>query len=301
MSWIAIALVAAAVSAVVNIFDKTVIHRYASSPLTLPLLIGIAQTTVGLTVLAFVRTPPEATAQAVGWAVGSGVLFGLGGQLLIRTLFTQEVSRTIPVYQTFPVFAALIAVVFLDEVVTPLQWLGISATVAGAVALFVRTEAGYRTLFLHRAFVVLMVASLLTGAAHVTGKAAVDELPILYTHGLRMLALGLVFLAFNLRAAPLREVAGFVRGRSPALLFVGTNEFLTANVSLLLTLWALSLGPVSLVSALVGTRALYVVLYSTGLALVWKGALGEETSPRALAVKVGSTALIVAGVAGIAL
>ena len=301
MSWIAIALVAAAVSAVVNIFDKTVIHRYASSPLTLPLLIGIAQTAVGLTVLAFVRTPPEATAQAVGWAVGSGVLFGLGGQLLIRTLFTQEVSRTIPVYQTFPVFAALIAVVFLDEVVTPLQWLGITATVAGAVALSVRTEAGYRTLFLHRAFVVLMVASLLTGAAHVTGKAAVDELPILYTHGLRMLALGLVFLAFNLRAAPLREVAGFVRGRSPALLFVGTNEFLTANVSLLLTLWALSLGPVSLVSALVGTRALYVVLYSTGLALVWKGALGEETSPRALAVKVGSTALIVTGVAGIAL
>ncbi len=301
MSWIAIALVAAAVSAVVNIFDKTVIHRYASSPLTLPLLIGIAQTAVGLTVLAFVRTPPEATAQAVGWAVGSGVLFGLGGQLLIRTLFTQEVSRAIPVYQTFPVFAALIAVVFLDGVVTPLQWLGISATVAGAVALSVRTEAGYRTLFLHRAFVVLMVASLLTGAAHVTGKAAVDELPVLYTHGLRMLALGVVFLAFNLRPAPIREVTGFVRGRSPALLFVGTNELLTANVSLLLTLWALSLGPVSLVSALVGTRALYVVLYSTGLALVWKGALGEETSPRALAVKVGSTALIVAGVAGIAL
>ena len=301
MSWIAIALIAAAVSAVVNIFDKTVIHRYASSPLTLPLLIGIAQTAVGLAVLAVVRTPPEATAQAVGWAIGSGVLFGLGGQILIRTLFTQEVSRTIPVYQTFPVFAALIAVVFLDEVVTPSQWAAIGATVAGAVALSVRTDAGYRTLFLHRAFVALMLGSLLTGAAHVTGKLAVDELPVLYTHGLRMLSLGLVFLAFNLRAAPLREVVGFVRGRSPALLFVGVNELFTANVSLLLTLWALSLGPVSLVSALVGTRALYVVLYSTGLALVWKGALGEETSPRALAVKVGSTALIVAGVAGIAL
>ncbi len=300
MSWIAIALIAAAVSAVVNIFDKTVIHRYATSPLTLPLLIGIAQTAVGLGVLGVVRTPPEATAQAVGWAIASGVLFALGGQLLIRTLFTQEVSRTIPVYQTFPVFAALIAVVFLDEVVTPLQWGAIGATVAGAIALSVRTDAGYRRLFLTRAFAVLMVGSLLTGAAHVTGKTAVDELPVLYTHGLRMLALGMVFLAFNLRPAPLREVAGFFRERSPALLFVGTNELLTANASLLLTLWALSLGPVSLVSALVGTRALFVVVYSTGLALVWKGALGEETSRHAMAVKVGSTALIVAGVAGIA-
>ena len=301
MSWVAIALTAAAVSSVVSIFDKTIIHRYARSPLTLPLLIGIAQTAVGLTVLAAVRTPAEATAGSIGWALGSGALFGLSGQILIRTLFTQEVSRTIPVYQTFPVFAALIAVIFLDEVVTPAQWVAIGATVAGAVALSVRTDAGYRTLFLHRAFFVLMVGSLLTGAAHVTGKAAVDELPVLYTHGLRMLALGLVFLAFNLRAAPLREVAGFVRERSPALLFVGTNELLTANVSLLLTLWALSLGPVSLVSALIGTRALYVVVYSTGLALIWKGALGEETSRRAVAVKAGSTALIVAGVAGIAL
>ena len=301
MSWIAIALIAAAVSAVVSIFDKTVIHRYATTPLTLPLIIGIAQTAVGLTVLAVVGTPPEATAQAVGWAIGSGVLFGLGGQLLILTLFTQEVSRTIPVYQTFPVFAALIAVVFLDEVVTPVQWVAIGATVAGAVALSVRTDAGYRRLFLHRYFFVLMVGSVLTGAAQVAGKAAVDELPLLFTHGLRMLSLGMVFLAFNLRAAPLREVAGFVRERSPALLFVGTNELLTANVSLLLILWALSLGPVSLVSALVGTRALYVVLYSTGLALVWKGALGEETSRQAVAVKVGATLVIVAGVAGIAL
>ena len=301
MSWITIALVAAAVSAVVSIFDKTVMHRYASSPLTLPLLIGISQTAVGLAVLGVVGTPPEAGAQAVGWAIGSGVLFGLGGQILIRTLFTQEVSRTIPVYQTFPVFAALIAVVFLDEVVTPWQWVGIGATVAGAVALSVRTDAGYRTLFLHRAFFALMVGSLLTGAAHVTGKVAVDELPVLYTHGLRMLSLGVLFLAFNLRAAPLREVVGFVRGRSPALLFVGANELVIANVGLLLMLWALSLGPVSLVSALVGTRALYVVIYSTGLALVWKGALGEETSRRAVAVKVGSTLVIVAGIAGIAL
>ena len=300
MSWIAIALVAAAVSAIVSIFDKTVMHRYASSSLTLPLLIGIAQTTVGLAVLAVVRAPPEAAAQAVGWALGSGVLFGLGGQLLIRTLFTQEVSRTIPVFQTFPVFAALIAVVFLDEVVTPLQWGAIGATVAGAIALSVRTDAGYRRLFLTRAFVVLMVGSSLTGAAHVTGKTAVNELPVLYTHGLRMLALGLVFLAFNLRPTPLREVVGFFRDRSRALLFVGTNELLTANVSLLLTLWALSLGPVSLVSALVATRALFVVVYSTGLALVWKGALGEETSRQAVAVKLGSTLPIVAGTGGIA-
>ena len=301
MSWVVIALLAAAISAVVSIFDKTVMYRYVGTQLTLPLLIGIAQTAVGLSVLAVVGTPAGASADAVGWAIASGALFGLGGQLLIRALYTQEVSRVIPVVQTFPVFAALLALAFLGERLTPLQWVAIAATVVGAVTLSMRFDGDHRRLFLQRSFLALMLSSILAGAAHVAAKVAVDELPVLYTHGLRMLALGLVFLAFNLRPAPVRDILGLVRRRSPAWMFVGSNELVIANAGLLLVLWALSLGQVSLVTALVGTRALFVVAYSTGAALVWKGFLGEDTSPRAVTVKVGSTALIVAGVAGIAL
>jgi len=68
-----------------------------------------------------------------------------------------------------------------------------------------------------------------------------------------------------------------------------------------LTLWALSLGPVSLVTTLVATRSFFVLLYSTALALRFSGFLGEQTSTRALTVKIVSTSLIVAGVAAIAL
>ena len=94
-----------------------------------------------------------------------------------------------------------------------------------------------------------------------------------------------MFLAFNVRPAPLNEVRRFVSSRSPALLFVAANELFIANVNLLLLLWALSLGPVALVTAVVGARALLVVFYSTALALVWKGALGEETTRGAIAMK----------------
>ena len=301
MSWVTAALLASSISAVTNILDKTVIYRYARSPLTLPLLIGIAQTTVGLVVLALVRTPATATLQSVAWGIGSGVLFGLSGQLLIRTLFTQEVSRTMAIFQTFPIFAAIIGVIFLGETLSFVQAAGLLSTVAGAVTLSVRIDPQYHRLFFHRSFFLLMLGSLLAATAHVAGKTAVNDLPVLYTHGLRMLALGIVFLGFNLRPVPVRDVTGFLRNRSPALLFVAANEFIVANAGLLITLWALSLGPVSLVTALVGSRALFVLLYSTGIALVWKGFLGEETSRGAVAVKVGSTALIVAGVAGVSL
>ena len=96
------------------------------------------------------------------------------------------------------------------------------------------------------------------------------------------------------------DLRSYFTQRSPALLFVSGNELVIANVGLLLLLRALSEGPASLVIALAGTRALFLVLYSTSLALFRRGALGEHTSPGAIAVKVGATALIATGVAIIA-
>ncbi|MEE8517707.1 MAG: EamA family transporter [Dehalococcoidia bacterium] len=300
MSWITIALLSASVSALVSIFDKTVLFRYATTPKTLPLLIGLAQTSVGLVVLLAVRIPDEATWSAAGWALLSGVLFGLSGLLLMRVLYTQEVSRTIPVTQTAPIFAALIGLTFLDESLSALQWTAILATVVGAALLSYRAGGGYGSVVRQRPFYLLMFGALLMATANVGGKVALDDLPVLFTHGLRMLSLGLVFLLANARREPWQDIRGFVTNRSPALLFVGANELLIANTGLLLMLWALSLGPVALVTALVGTRAMFVVVYSTGLALIWKGALGEETTAQAITVKAASTALIVGGVWAIA-
>ena len=300
MSWVVIALLGAAVSSLVSIFDKTVLYRYAATPRTLPLLIGIAQTSVGLVVLAVVRVPNEVAWDAVGWATLSGLLFGLGGQVLMRVLYTQEVSRTIPITQTAPIFAALIGMTFLDESVSALQWMAILAMVLGAALLSYRVGGGYGAIILHRPFYLLMLVALAMATANAMGKVAVDELPIFFTHGLRMGSLGLVFLLFNARPEPWRDVRRFFADRSPAILFFGANELFIANTGLLLVLWALSMGPVALVTALVGVRAMFVVLFSTGLAMIWKGALGEETGSKVVTLKIASTALIVGGVWAIA-
>ena len=146
-----------------------------------------------------------------------------------------------------------------------------------------------------------MLSAFFFGAASVIGKLALDELPLVFTHGLRTLALGIIFLLFSLRSEPWFDVKRFFKERSPALLFVSTNEFITANVGLITFLWALSIGPASLVSAVFSTRALFVVLYSLCIATIWKGALGEEASPRTMLNKVFSTSLIVGGVAIIAI
>ena len=301
MSWVVIALLGAAVAGMINILDKTLLFRYLRSPLTLPFLIGVAQGSVGTIMALAVTWPETATASSVGWSLLSGALWGLSAWFLLRVLYSQEVSRTIPVYQTFPIFAALLAVVFLGEDLSSVHWVAILATVAGAVLISLRLDQGYHSLFLHRSFFLLMLGSTIAAAAHITSKVALDDLPVLNTHALRSLGLSGILLLGAFRPVALREVRDLVRQRSPAFAILGMNEVVLASTSMILTLWALSLGPVSLVTTLVATRSFFVLLYSTILALRFTGFLGEETSARSLAVKVVSTSLIVAGVAAIAL
>jgi uncharacterized membrane protein len=299
LSWVGISLLGAAILGAVNILDKTVIYRYATTPRTLPLLIGIAQTTVGIGILSITRIPNGAEFDMILVALGSGVIWGLGAQIMMRVLFTQEVSRTVPITQSYPIFTAIIAFTFLGETLKLLDWAAIVAVVIGGVLLSTRHDSGYRRIVINRSFFLLMLCSAIQAASHVSGKVAVDELPVLFTHGLRGLSLGLVFLIFNLRTQPWNDVVGFVRKRSPALRFVALNELVISQIGLFFLLWALSVGPVSLVIALSSTRSFFLVIYTVILAFFWKGALGEESSRGAILTKIGSTALIVCGVAAI--
>ena len=96
MSWVVIALVSAALMGFVSIIDKTA-HGYGRSPLTLPLLMSITQTTIGVVVLVIVGIPEDATLDEISIAVLSGFLFGVGVVTQHWILFSQEVSRTIPI------------------------------------------------------------------------------------------------------------------------------------------------------------------------------------------------------------
>ena len=52
---------------------------------------------------------------------------------------------------------------------------------------------------------------------------------------------------------------------------------------------------------MVGVRALFTVLYSTVIASIWTGALGEETSRGSIAIKLTSTLIIVLGITAVAI
>ena len=294
-------MISAAVSAVINVFDKTIIYRYVNTAQTLPLLIGFCQTTVWFFVLLFMGMPILNPSFGILAAVASGILFGLSGVLLMRVLYTQEVSRTIAVTQSAPIFTAIIARVVLNETISFLQWLSIMAIVLGAALISLRVKKGSTSIFLDSSFYLLMVSSCLVGAAHVVGKISLDYLPVITTHAIRMFILGIVFLLFNLRYEPWIDIKKRFVIRRKAMFLLGINELIIANVGLILLYMALSNGPASLVTALVGSKALFLLLYTTGISLVWGSVLGERVTRGTTFVKLISTLMIVGGVVGISL
>jgi len=301
MSWLLVSLMSAALMGLVSVVDKAIIFNYAKSSRTMPLLNGVTQTIVGIVSLIISGIPSESDFATSAAAVISGGLLGSALVILQRVLFTQEVSRSIPVTQSAPIFAAVLALFVLGESISLLQWGGITLAVLGSVLISIRTDVRVSGIFLHKSFYALMCAAFFFGASNVIGKIALVELPLLYTHGLRMLAVGLILLFFSFRSESWVDVRSLFSRRSPALLLVAINDLLIAQAGVLALLWALSLGPASLVSAVAGIRALFTVSYSMGITKVWAGALGEESSTSSTLNKLFSTVVIVAGVAAIAI
>ena len=301
MNWLLVSLISASVMAITGISDKIVIQRYVKTPLTLILLMGVTQTIVGIISLSIVGIPNDPTLTTNISAISSGVLYGFSAIIMQRVLYTQEVSRTIPITQSAPIFAALLALLLLGENISLIQWGGIFIAVLGSALISLRIDGDIHSIFLHKSFYFLMFSAFLLGAGNVAGKLALEELPLLYTHGLRMLTLGLIFLSFAARSESWVDVKSLFSKRSPAILLVIINEWITAQVGLIALLWSLSLGPVSLVSAVVGTRSLFTVLYSMAITTIWRGVLGEDNSTNTVLTKLFSTALIVAGITAIAL
>lgn len=268
MTWATVALAGAALAAFINILDKRIIVGYARTPKTQPLAIGLTMPFVGAVLLAASGVPDAAGVEPVVWALVSGALYGLGAQILLFVLYTQEVSRAVPVFQTYPLFTAVVAFIVLGERFGPTAWLAILAIVAGAALLSMRFGDGGGRGLPPWAFLLLIAGSAVEGSSYVFGKSAVEELPVLTTHALRMFALSGVLLAFNLRRRPLADLRLFVRRRSPALIYIALNQFVVGNLGLLMFMWALSLGPAALVTALTSLRTFFLVVFTIALSLV---------------------------------
>ena len=220
--WPILALGSAVAFCFVSVCDKRLLSFHLNGVPPLCLWCGASGLLYGSVIVAVVGVPAGTTLPVALAPVGAGLLMGASVVLLFRGLRLMEASRAVAISQTNPIFVALLAMLFLGERISLLQWGGIALVVTGAVLISVRLyqerpydrigagvavpsvaaldarsqSAGYGP-------ALLFVSAICAAASFVVAKAALNaHLPVLTVYGIQQATVGAVFFVVGLSGGP---------------------------------------------------------------------------------------------------
>ena len=293
------AIISPVIYAAVSIGDKLVLSRGKLQIRSMYLFVGLTQLTISAVIL-IVHGIPDAHAYRVLAAFGGGFVWGLALYGMFTGIQREEISRVMPVWQSSPIFAAVLAVAFLGESVTWAGWLGIFLVVGGAAAISIRRGTLGSGYVLSPVFWILIAAAALVAVAQLLLKVSAEELDVWHNMAFRGIGLYCALGLQVTRPAQFRDLVSFLTRRRASLGLIATEGLgpFTGNYFLLL---ALQNGPVSLVSALLGTRPIFVLAGTLLLAFVAKGALDDRMTRSDILIKTASTCAVVGGIFAISL
>jgi drug/metabolite transporter (DMT)-like permease len=294
VTWLPIAISAAAITGVVSILDSHLITKRFPSLQAYLAPVGIFHLVVGLFFIAINPLPEGTSVGVTAVAFASSIVRVIAALLMLRTMRSEEVSRIMPVVNTSPIFVAFLAVPILDEALGWLEWLAIFITVSGAVLISAQWDSESKGIRLRRSFVILMLSSILFGAANTGSKYALDYISFWSMYGINAICMGGIFLIYSLRTSVLGEIKQMEQ-RSKALGLAAFNETIVI-VGFVMSLWAMEQGPVSLVSTILNTRPAFVFVYALVLSFFFPAVLNERFSRGVIITRVVSIGLVIGGV-----
>jgi drug/metabolite transporter (DMT)-like permease len=299
MEWIWAALGSAIGFAAVTILDKIILDRHVPSTSTFIVFATLMQLPGALVPLAFVAFPGYPL-EVWALALGSGAAFGLSLVLMFSILRRQDVSLVTAVFQTAPVFVAIIAVFALSEHLTGWHWVAILVTVAGAVLISLRRSGAGGRPVLGAWFFFMLVSSALYAGGLTLSKAALDDgMSVWNLYAVRSGSIAVVMLALSVRRHTLRELRILARNTNDIALFAFTEGGLATGAMYLAT-FAL-LGPVAVASTVMASRPMFVFLFGILLSLGLLKVLSEPLDRASLVQRGLAIGMIVAGVSTITL
>ena len=290
--WILLAICSAASLGLANIAHKRLLDNYLEGVGVLGVGSILTRLTCGSIALAVVGWPTDASLQAVGLGLLSGVSLGAGLLFLFLGLKLGEASRAVAVSQTNPILVALLALAILGEQVGPSQWTAIALVVLGAI--LVSVEGLGRGLFrLTPGLTALVASSAGLGLSFFLAKLALADLTPWDVFVLQELGMAPVFAVYG-RPSNWRKLYTGLRSRQALATFL-IGEGILPQLAIILFVWSFSFGPVSLASAILATRPMFVFI--AGSLLSWRrlSLMQESLGAQALAAKFVAIVMIVAG------
>ena len=301
MNWVFLALGSALAFAVVSALDKILIQRFVTNPRAFIVLVGLIQFGLAAIVLPFAKFSGYGLDTALISCL-SGFLAGIYLVLMFWVMRMQDVSRVVPITSTHPIFVAILAQVFLGEVISVLAWAGIVVTVGGAALMSFgpttrRSERGQSQWV---PFALLMVSSLAFGLSQYLTKVVADDIDVWSMFVWRGIGLGTACVGIMVHRSMFPDLVRAIRAPVAISLAVFT-EGLLVLVAVILQLLAIYSGPVSLAVTVMAIRPLFVFILGILLSLGASRVLDEPLEGRILATKMAAIAMTVGGIIAVTL
>jgi drug/metabolite transporter (DMT)-like permease len=293
LSWIGIAIISAVILAFVNIIDSHILSQRINRFRTYLCILAPVYLVLGTLLYVSFPLPDNLTPWLVLGAIGNSILRATGITIMMYLLRTQSVSRVIPVVYAYPVLVAIMAVPILGESLTSLAWLAVLIVVGGVVLVGLgRGSAQGR--FSAGILILLVITCVLFAGADISSKYLLGYFSFWKLFSINTLVMGAIFGTIGFRPANFHQAKNLERRNSLLILMI-TNEAVAIGAMLLGT-QAMSLGPIAIVSAILGSRPIFVALLAMAVSYIAPSFLGAQARERKVITLVAA-AMIVAGIA----
>lgn len=310
MSWIAVALAAYFLLALVNLLDKFLVDQVIKNSRAYAFIactMGLAAFAAAPWFLAWPGWP------LFGFNLLNGGIFVLAIWLLYEALHRGEASRVLVVVGGLtPIFSLIFSIWFFKEQLAPHEWFGFGLLLSGLlIIIFLPVHRSYLARILHKfnlatAGVGNLSPAILSALAYslyfISTKQAYASQPFVSAFIWTRLGAALFVLLFLIRRVDRQAIANLWQPTRPGhhKYLIVVNQ-IAGSLGFILQNYAIFLGSVVLVNALQGVQYAFLLIISTGLALAAPRLLKETFSWRILLQKSAAVAVIAAGLYFIAL
>ena len=293
MDWVIFSLLSRALWAADNIVDKLLRAKYLPDSLVLTLVAGISGLLLSLVIIIFNGL------EWIGFGPVALVLFAGALQIFAAFAFYQaiskeEISRVIPLFQFSPPLVLILSFLFLGEVLTLNHYLAfVLILLSGFLISLKKTRGLFK---LRNAFWWMVLSSLIWAIQAVILKSLYVAHPFwdltVYLGIGEFLPTPLLLLLIATSRSRFIKSLSDLKPMGWMLLLIGMFFVATASLS---GLWALTTGPVTLISVLRGFQSIFVLIYAILFSIWLPKILKEELSKSIIGIKAIAILLMMIG------
>jgi len=223
----------------------------------------------------------------------AGMLHLYGMFPYYKALSIEEVSRVLPLWRFIPLFVLLFSCVFIGERLTWHEGIAFLLLVAGGYLISIKNLRD--PLKIGKAFYFMVFSSFLFGIHYTLAKYVYSNQP--YYDGFVWIRIGAFLGAMSALSNKkyrneLILTLSSINLKITVILFV---QGLLVIIGLALLNFAMTIGPISLVSASAGFQSIFVFLAATVLSIRYPNILQEEISKKIIVQKSFAIVLMIVG------